>query len=206
MPTQTQSGKALEYALTISLFNKIKTCQDVELVMDSLYKNAQECFNVFDENEKQQYRIASEVAIKHIWDLEPRLSKPLTKNSKIKIMIQSDQRGVIGDVRDIVTISSDDNWEIGFSAKNRNDVVKNSRLSDKIDFGKEWLGIPCSDTYMNKVRQIFGKLRDIKEHTRYWNQLDNKETDFYVPVLCALQEELARLSTNHIDVPELLIS
>ncbi len=161
MPTQTQSGKAFEYALASSLYNKIRNYQDVELVMDSLYENAQKCFKIFSKHEKQQYSVASDVAIRHIWDLEPRLANPLTKNSRIKILIQSDQKGTMGDVRDIVTVNSDDDWQIGFSAKNRNDVVKNSRLSDKIDFGKEWLGIPCSDIYMNKARHIFGELRDI---------------------------------------------
>ena len=35
-------------------------------------------------------------------------------------------------------------WEVGLSVKHNHDAAKHSRLSHRLDFGKEWFGSPCS--------------------------------------------------------------
>ena len=49
--------------------------------------------------------------------------------------------------------------EIGISAKHNHQAVKHSRLSDKIDFGKEWGGHPVSSRYWKAVKPIFEDMR-----------------------------------------------
>ena len=60
---------------------------------------------------------------------------------------QKDGQGVKCDVRDIVVKRKDIEWEVGLSIKHNHDAVKHSRLSHKLDFGKEWFEMPCSDEY-----------------------------------------------------------
>ncbi len=195
MPNQTESGKAFEYALAVSLYEKL---YNAKFVKDSSYNVAQKCFNLFNGTVQQEYKSASQAAIQHIINLEPHLED----NDTMTITIQSDQKGVQGDVRDIVLLNST-NWQIGFSAKNNNNAVKHSRLSDKIDFGEKWFGIKCSENYMNEVKSIFGKLRDME--TIPWNSLVNKETDYYIPTLEAFKTEICRLAQEHSNIPMKLI-
>ena len=54
----------------------------------------------------------------------------------VSITLQDDKEGMAGDVRDVV-VNLLDGGHIGISAKNRHEAVKHSRLSDRIDFGKE---------------------------------------------------------------------
>lgn len=195
MPNQTESGKAFEYALAVSLFKKL---HNVKFVKDSSYNIAQKCFNLFNGIAQQEYMLASQAAIQHIINLEPHLEDEDT----MTIAIQSDQKGITGDVRDIVLLNSA-NWQIGFSAKNNHNAVKHSRLSDKIDFGEKWFGIKCSKNYMNEVKSIFCKLRDMK--TTRWKHLHNKAIDYYIPTLEAFKTEICRLIQEHDTIPMRLI-
>ena len=34
-----------------------------------------------------------------------------------------------------------------------------SNILDKLDFGKEWFGMPCSDEYWNAIEPIFNTLK-----------------------------------------------
>ena len=77
------------------------------------------------------------------------------------------------------------------SAKNNHRAVKHSRLSSTIDFGKEWLGIPCSKEYFSKVGDVFNPLRS-RTH-QAWSSHPNKARDVYVPVLEAFKVELERI-------------
>ncbi len=206
MPTQTESGKAFEYSLAVALFEKIKSKQDVELVLDSSYDAALYCFNIFDTIGQNQYALASKSAVNHIVDLEPYLENPINSNTKLTIKIQPDQRGILGDARDIIVTNYDNDWQIGFSAKNNHTAVKHSRLSDKIDFGKKWFGLKCSQRYMDEVKQILGNIRKLVEEGRYetWNQLLDKEEEYYKPVLMAFKAEIEHMALTHSEVPSLL--
>ena len=207
MPTQTESGKAFEYALAHSLYEKVQKIQEIEFLKNSSYIIALDSYNIFSKNEQKEYDLAAESAVKHITYLEPRLNYPPPIDAKLIIKIQSDQSGIVRDVRDIVTISSESTWQIGFSAKNNHNAVKHSRLSDKIDFGKKWFDITCSKTYIKETERIFGSLRDLTKTNNElkWSQLKNKHIDYYRPVLEAFREEIWRLAWENDEVPRRLV-
>ena len=209
--TQSESGKAFEYALALALYDTIKDKQHIQLNGNNSLKKAQKCFRLFNYQEQENYTQAATNIVNHIMILEPRLKDPISKNEKMIIHIQEDQKGILGDVRDVMITSSTDNWHIGFSAKNNHSAVKHSRLSDKIDFGKQWLAIKCSKEYMDTVCIIFGKLRKLikiakqKNQIILWRDLPNKEKCFYIPILNAFEKEIHRLCTFDKRVPALLL-
>ena len=207
MPTQTESGKAFEYALANSLFIKLEKDQNIILLDNNVLKNTKRCYDLFNKSEKDAYNKAAHVAVEHIMTIEPRLQNKLSQNDTLEIQIQPDKQGVNGDIRDVVMLRSDHEWEIGFSAKNNHTAVKHSRLSHKIDFGKCWVGFACSAKYMNKVSEIFGELQIlIKQNPKLkWNDLKNKKSRFYIPILCAFKQEIYELANEHEEVPTRLL-
>lgn len=207
MPSQTESGKAFEYALACSMYRHIKKKQSIEFKKNTSYNVALKSFDLFNVTEQEKYNWAADAAVKHILYLEPRLNNPPPIDAKLTIQIQSDQKGVAGDVRDVVIISSESTWQIGFSAKNNHNAVKHSRLSDRINFGKDWFDVPCSATYMDEVKQIFGKLRNMVKNDSgiEWNQIINKQEDYYLPVLESFKKEIWRLSWEHDEISRRLI-
>ena len=62
-----------------------------------------------------------------------------------------------------------------------------ANLSSTIDFGKEWLGLNCSDTYYKTVFPIFTELNQLKEQNELWCNLKDKHKRFYIPILEAFQ-------------------
>lgn len=207
MTSQTESGKAFEYALVITIYERLQSKQNVNLVMDSMYGNAKRCFEKFNEVEKKKYRDSATSSVDHVLTIEPRLENPITNDCILRVGIQPDRTGQSGDVRDVITVSSDDNWQIGFSAKNNHNAVKHSRLSAGINFGQKWFGISCSDNYMKEATRIFGDLKDKirADKNLKWSQLPNKAHDYYLPTLHAFQTEICRISKENPQVPKMLI-
>ncbi len=207
MTLQTESGKAFEYALAYTISNKLHSKQNVELMLNPTYENTKSCFEKFDINIQKKYLESAISTVDHIITIEPRLENPLRNDCTLRIEIQPDRTGQSGDVRDIITVSSDDNWQIGFSAKNNHDAVKHSRLSHLINFGQKWFGIPCSDEYMDEAGRIFGELKNkmSKSKNLTWSQLPNKVDDYYLPVLYAFQTEICRLAQKNALIPQMLI-
>ncbi len=210
MTTQTQSGKAFEYALLVEIYDNINNGQRVTIKKDNAYNNAKKSFESYPDTEQEKYSKAANAAIKHIVTLEPRLENPIN-SEEITISIQSDQRGVEGDIRDVLMVRVENSWEIGFSAKNENSAVKHSRLSDRIDFGEKWLGLNCSQEYMDSVGKIFGSVRDMiqenlaKNHALLWSEIPNKIDGFYVPLLDSFENEICKLVSLNENVPSLLL-
>jgi len=210
MATQTKSGKSFEYTLAVSIYDKINNGQKVNIKKDNPYKNAKEFFESYDKNQQKKYRKAADSAVKHIVTLKPRLENPVN-DEEITISIQSDQRGVDGDIRDILMIRAKNSWEIGFSAKNENSAVKHSRLSDRIDFGQKWLGLNCSEEYMKTVGMIFGKVRKLikenreRSHVLLWSEITTKIQEYYVPLLDIFEKEICNLIKDNKNVPSLLL-
>lgn len=210
MTTQTQSGKSFEYALAISLYNKINNGQKISILKDKSYNNAKNFFKLCSKDEQEKFIKSSNAAIKHIVTLEPRLENPISDDDEIIISIQSDQMGMTGDIRDILIIRSNE-WKMGFSAKNKNNAVKHSRLSDKIDFGHKWIGTKCSTEYMDTVKVIFGKVRKLvtesktRKHDLLWCEIPTKIEEFYIPLLTAFEKELCRLIQNNPNAPFTLL-
>ena len=210
MITQTQSGKSFEYALAISLYDKINNGQKVSILKDNSYNNTRNSFGLYSKDEQEKYIKASKAAVEHIVTLEPRLENPISDDDEIVISIQSDQTGMTGDIRDLLIVRSD-KWEIGFSAKNENNAVKHSRLSDRIDFGYKWMNVNCSKEYMDTSKEIFGKVRKLvieskaKNHNLLWSEIPTKIDEFYIPLLTAFEKELCSLIQNNSNTPSALL-
>ena len=197
MPTQTEAGKAFEYALVKKTYELLSPCHSVELKEDSSLQVARNCFDLFGAKDQDKYLRAAITASLHIIEIEPRLNNPYSPDDTLTLQIAPDSEGIKGDVRDVLLLRSAQSWEIGISAKNNHKAVKHSRLSDKIDFGKEWLGLPCSDAYYSNVLPVFQELRQLKEKEELWRNLPGKHRRFYIPVLEAFKDELIRLDREN---------
>ena len=116
----------------------------------------------------------------------------------VSVSMQSDRRGRLGDVRDVVVLLGD-NTEIGLSAKRHNQAAKHPRLSGTIDFGNSWADCPVSQQYWDAVRPYFSDLADMKALGMLFRDIPDKEDRFYLPVVTAFQGEFERLSMESPD-------
>lgn len=125
-----------------------------------------------------------------IFNLEPLILD--VGDDELELKIQSDDKGKVGDVRDVLIIRRGIEWEIGLSVKHNHFAVKHSRLAKNLDFGKKWYGINCSEQYWKDIKPIFEYLDIEKRKESKWSNLPNKEDDVYVPLLNAFKGELER--------------
>ena len=95
--------------------------------------------------------------------------------------------------------------EIGLSIKHNHEAVKHSRLSHKLDFGKEWFDDSCSDEYWKAVTPIFDMLKNEKKNGTKWSEIDNKDEKVYVPLLQAFIDEVDRAYKKDKDVSRKMI-
>lgn len=181
-------GRAYEFAYILSFFDEIKKIRPVRIEKNSSFYSAEKAWNTLSDSEKRIYKKSAIAGIFMIFDLEPLILED--GNDELELKIQSDSEGIQGDVRDILIIRRGIKWEIGLSVKHNHFAVKHSRLSKKLDFGKKWYGIPCSETYWNNIQPIFDYLDKEKEKGSKWKDLPNKEDDVYVPLLNAFKDEL----------------
>lgn len=206
--TNTEQGKAFEYACLKALEGSLTG--NVRVIESEAYTTAKTAYDkavrlqMADNLDRAAY-----AAVRVINRLEPQLQHG---NQYLTLKIQTDAAGMSGDVRDVVCIRNAAGWEIGISCKHNHHAVKHSRLSATIDFGQEWLGIPCSRSYFDEVVPIFNGLRDMRDVARHngsavpqWNDLPDKAGTYYKPVLDAFIDELRRLDANNAGVPEKLI-
>ena len=110
---------------------------------------AKGCFENADDKQ-QDLMDAAHAAVRVIDRLEPRL-KYEDNDTPLILSVQTDATGIAGDVRDVLCIRKGHRWEIGLSCKHNHHAVKHSRLSDQIDFGADWFGYSCSETYFSEV-------------------------------------------------------
>lgn len=199
MPKQNIIGKAFEYATLITLYNSLLTSQQVEIIKTAAFKNAELSYDLTGASLKINMSLAAKAAIKILLKMEPQLENP-KDNAPLFLSLQEDSSGQKGDVRDILTIRKQNNWEIGISCKHNHSAVKHNRLSSNIDFGKSWFGIPVSQTYFNEINPIFSELRKMKEKKLLWRDIENKEERFYIPLLKSFIAELKRLDNKNPEV------
>jgi len=198
--SQTINGKAFEYALLKEFLERLKAVTTVSVVENDPFKTALKCFLSFSEKEKSHYTLVASFAVNFLIDIEPRLSNGISNKDILQLEIVSDKEGQTGDVRDVLAIRSLQKWEIGISAKNNHRAVKHSRLSNDIDFGQKWLGIPCSVEYFKEVKPVFDNLamlRTASKATQKWDTLGDYHTSVYVPILDAFKKELLRLDKEN---------
>jgi len=205
MSIQTNLGKAFEYACLQSLYNTLSGTQQVVVEQNSALEIARQKYENATPDMQNKMDLGADAATRVILRLEPQLTTPLT-NVPLYLSIQEDARGQQGDVRDILCIRRQNEWEIGLSCKHNHAAVKHSRLSRTIDFGELWFGIPCSESYFVEINPLFDELEELREQGELWRNISNKEERFYVPLLEAFIRELERLNQNNQGViPERLL-
>lgn len=193
---QMTSGKSFEYALLIQFEEKLKNRTNLQVIKNSAFIVAKDCFDSVSEAEKSSYLLYASFAVNFLMDIEPRLSNDLGDQDILQLEILTDQQGEIGDVRDVLAIRALQKWEIGVSAKNNHKAVKHSRLSSDIDFGMKWLGMPVSEKYFQAVTPIFNDLKRLRKEsgqTKKWKDLGDHHDSVYKPILKAFIEELKSL-------------
>jgi len=177
MPTQTEAGKAFEYAILKAAYDILSVSKEVIIIQNSSYSVALGCFTLFEPKAQAEYYSAAEAAIKHIIKLEPRLVHSVSNDDILTLQIVSNSDGIRGDVRDVLFIRSTQNWQIGISAKNNHMAVKHSRLSNTIDFGHNWLNLKCSEHYFKVISPIFEELAHLRDRKELWRNLNNKASN-----------------------------
>lgn len=210
--SNTEYGKAYEYACLMSLHRYLtaKGVGPVVVTESDALNTARAAFEkAKSEGLSEKLVLAADAASRVVLRLEPQLEYgkgPLT------LVIQTDAQGIAGDVRDVVCIRGANGWEIGLSCKHNHQAVKHSRLSATIDFGKEWFGVPCSNTYFETVVPIFNELRDMRaaavangDPLPLWNDIPDKAERYYIPVLRAFLAEMKKLAESDSSIPRKLI-
>lgn len=193
---QTITGKAFEYALLLSLQERLENLTRVEVLENAPYQKARNAYEQISEAEQQNNLLSASFAVNLLIDIEPRLSYGLSSEDVLQLEIVADKKGEEGDVRDVLAVRSSQNWEIGISAKHNHKAVKHPRLSDKIDFALKWLDVPCSQGYMQRVRDIFAPLSALRKSSgksALWSDLGDYHSTVYRPVLEAFCAELRRI-------------
>lgn len=183
-------GRAYEYAWMCTLFEELNKVRKTKIIENSSLIANEKAWSCMEDEIKETYRISANAAIETLLELEPQLSE--IENGTLTLELQKDGEGKKGDVRDIVIKTDEIEWEIGLSIKHNHDAVKHSRLSYKLDFGKEWYDVPCSDTYWSTISPIFEMLQLNKEKGLRWSEIEKKEQAVYTPLLQAFINEVLR--------------
>lgn len=186
------NGRAFEYACLKALENLIGEHQQVRVNTNEGYEAANVAWDTLSPEEKEVYELSATAGIKNILELEPIVFED--DDSEVELKIQIDTNGIAGDVRDVLIIRNEINWEIGISAKHNHDAVKHSRLSHVLDFGESWFSSPCTQDYWNDISPIFDDLKIRKSRNEMWRDLECKDDEVYVPILNAFIDEIKRKS------------
>lgn len=206
---QMITGKAFEYTLLSQFEEKLKNKTNIEIIKNSSFYIAKDCFENTTKIEQADYLLSSSFAVNFIMDIEPRLSNDISKEDILQLVILSDNFGKKGDVRDVIAIRLLQKWEIGVSAKNNHHAVKHPRLSSNIDFGEKWLGVKVSEQYFNVIKPIFKHLKKLRQKsnaTKKWSEIKDYHSSVYVPILNAFTKELKALYKKDNKVASKLVS
>lgn len=80
-----------------------------------------------------------------------------------------------------------------------------SLLCHTLDFGNEWFGISCSESYWSAVKPIFDRLKAEKRDGRKWSELGDKESAVYIPLLNAFMDEVKRANCVDPTMPQKMV-
>lgn len=196
-------GRAYEYSWMNTLYNALCKIRKTRIIDNSSLHANEKAWMCMDDETRKVLSISAEAAINTVFEMEPMMSE--NDNDELTLEFQKDNAGVKGDVRDIVIRRDDIGWEIGLSIKHNHDAVKHSRLSYRLDFGKEWFDIPCSDIYWNSVSPIFDVLKNEKSNGKKWSELTEKDKTVYVPLLKAFMAEVNRAYSIDRNMPRKMV-
>jgi len=207
MPSQTEHGKAFEFAClkgienTITNLGKGIKCQ---VKVNDSYNIANQFFNALpSQKHRDILLLASHKMAAKLADLEPRLIYPVKGfRDIIDLEIQPDEKGMKGDVRDVLALkillkSEKAGWEIGISCKHNHKAVKHQRISPHIDIGTQWMNSPSDAIYFQEITPVFNLIDSSKKSGKQnWRDLANKGTDIYKPLMEAIKNQIERLDKS----------
>lgn len=196
-------GRAYEYITLITLHAEISYIRRVEIIKNSSLNAAKNAWDNMSKEMQNMMTISAHSFVPEIFNLEPLILED--DGDVVELLIQKDQNGENGDVRDILIVRSGIEWEIGLSMKHNHFAVKHSRLSHKIDFGDKWYGVPCSRCYWESVLPIFEYLQKEKSKGKAWFELKDKSERVYVPLLNAFIKELRDTYAQHKELPQKMV-
>lgn len=197
MASQISSGKAFEFSILKSLSSLLASNgQYFYENNDAAFETAKKYYANFPLREREEFEKAAQKAIEFLPHVEPRLFQS-SKEDRISLRIASDSEGQKGDVRDVIIAREAINWEIGISAKSNHWAVKHPRLSKTIDFGKEWLDIPCSEEYFEDIEPLFAELAAMKKEGKMWSELGDRHRKYYLPLLFFFRKELLKTDKDN---------
>lgn len=196
-------GRAYEYAWIKTLYKALHELRRTRIVENSSLHANKRAWETMDEEMQEIFMISAHSAIDIMFEMEPKLAED--DGDELTLEFQKDGAGIKGDVRDIVIKRQNIHWEIGLSIKHNHDAVKHSRLSHKLDFGKEWYGIPCSEDYWDAVNPIFNMLKKKKENGSRWSEIGDKKQNVYIPLLQAFMDEINRAYKQDETMPRKMI-
>lgn len=197
-------GRAYEYAWMVTLYNALHSKRNITVIQNSSFAANRKAWNLMEKEMQTLLRRSANAAVSKILALEPRLLE--NQEGELVLEFQKDEAGIEGDVRDIVIKCHQTDWEIGLSIKHNHEAIKHSRLSYKLDFGREWFGIPCSASYWHAVKPIFDRLWSEKNSGTKWSDLPDKEEGVYVPLLEAFMDEVIRAYQKDKNLPEKMVA
>jgi len=195
-------GRAYEYVWLKTIYNALQGKRKTIIIENSSLDANQRAWEAISPEKQKIFQISAEAALDSLLEMEPCMFEG---NDVLTLEFQKDNRGVCGDVRDIVVKRNELSWEIGLSIKHNHDAVKHSRLGTSLDFGDKWFGIPCSDSYWNSVKPIFDSLTLAKEQKKKWSEIANKGENIYIPLLNAFAEEVRRATATDSSVPRKMV-
>ncbi len=205
MANNTINGKAFEYACLKQIEERIKNSLfSVEVEKTKPFKTAQQAYEKLSVEEKPLYDNAAKTGVKIVFGLEPNLSSN-DREYILSIASDRDAQGENGDVRDVLVKSKDGKWEVGFSCKHNHEALKHPRITSDYNFGKNWIGISCSDDFLSEMRIIMAPIEEYSKDNVLWRNVTNKE-QFYVQVLEAYMKEIESLCKRDKRVPAKLMS
>lgn len=196
-------GRAFEYACIHSLSDAVSEVRSVNIVKNSSYFAGEHAWNMIDEFLQNRLLRSANAVTEVIFELEPMILE--NDGVPVSLMLQVDEKGEEGDVRDLVISRNNISWEIGLSLKHNHFAVKHSRLAKKLDFGNKWFDQPCSPTYWEMVSSIFDYLEVEKKKNTEWKNLKDKEEGIYVPLLQAFMDEIKRSAKVNPTIPRKMV-
>lgn len=196
-------GRAYEYAWMTTLYQALHESRKTRVIENSSFIANKKAWSIMDVDMQEMFMVSANAAIKTLLELEPRLAE--NDGDELTLEFQKDGAGIKGDVRDIVIKRQHIHWEIGLSIKHNHDAVKHSRLSHKLDFGKEWFGMPCSNNYWDTVNPIFDMLKEQKRNGTRWSEIGDKNKKVYIPLLQAFIDEINRAYKRDKTMPRKMI-
>lgn len=201
--SSNDQGRAYEYAWINVLNQALSKIRNTAIVSNSSLEANKRAWDIMPEDLKEVFISSAEAAVDAVLELEPRMTE--NDDDILKLEPQKDNAGITGDVRDIVIKRDDIDWEIGLSIKHNHEAVKHSRLSHKLDFGREWFGMPCSQNYWSAVTPVFDRLKMEKENGTGWSEISDKDDTVYIPLLRAFMDEVNRAYSSDSTMPQKMV-